>query len=83
MIDPDDTPVRLRWMFADEMHKSPFCVPGAKAALADIWTHSVSCVEQMRAAVQKRTADPSSAAVPLSEAAPHDVDTVGRGNRID
>eukprot|EP00969_Alexandrium_andersonii_P322237 14237868-Alexandrium_andersonii.AAC.1 len=68
MIDPDDTPVRLRWMFADEVHKSPFCVPEAKVSLADLWTHSVSCVEQMRAWVQQRTAESSS--VPLSETVP-------------
>eukprot|EP00969_Alexandrium_andersonii_P256101 11322037-Alexandrium_andersonii.AAC.1 len=74
MIDPDDTPVRLRWMFADDLHTSPFCVPEAKAALADLWAHSASCVEQMRASVQQRTADPSSAAVPLSEVVPHYVD---------
>eukprot|EP00969_Alexandrium_andersonii_P039631 1736248-Alexandrium_andersonii.AAC.1 len=48
-IEPDDTPVRLRGMFADELRKSPFCVPEAKAALADLWAHSVSCLEQMRA----------------------------------
>eukprot|EP00969_Alexandrium_andersonii_P075821 3342442-Alexandrium_andersonii.AAC.1 len=75
MLDPDDTPVRLRWMFADEMHESPFCVPGAKAALADLWTHLVSRVEQMRALVQQRAADSSSATVPLSEAVPHYADT--------
>eukprot|EP00969_Alexandrium_andersonii_P303491 13416665-Alexandrium_andersonii.AAC.1 len=68
MVEPDDTPVRLRWMFADELHESPFCVPEAKAALADLWTRSVSCLEQTRALVQTRMSEPSSAAVPLSEA---------------
>eukprot|EP00969_Alexandrium_andersonii_P132933 5878814-Alexandrium_andersonii.AAC.1 len=68
-------------MFADDMRKSPFCIPEAKAALADLWTRSVSCVEQMRALVQQRTAESSTA--PLSEAVPYYVDTVGKGNRID
>eukprot|EP00969_Alexandrium_andersonii_P211046 9320989-Alexandrium_andersonii.AAC.1 len=68
MMDPDDTPVRLRWMFSDAMHKSPFCVPEAKAALADLWIRSVSRVGQMRALVQQRTAESSS--VPLSETVP-------------
>eukprot|EP00969_Alexandrium_andersonii_P154359 6823242-Alexandrium_andersonii.AAC.1 len=36
----------------------------------------------MRALVQARVSDPSSAAVPLSEAVPHYVDVVGRGNRV-
>eukprot|EP00969_Alexandrium_andersonii_P356977 15447736-Alexandrium_andersonii.AAC.1 len=68
-------------MFADDTHKTPFCVPEAKAALADLWTHSVSCVEQMRALVQQRAAESST--VPLSETVPHSVGTVGKGNRID
>eukprot|EP00969_Alexandrium_andersonii_P086547 3815687-Alexandrium_andersonii.AAC.1 len=62
-MEPDDTPVRLRWMFADATHKSPFCMPEAKATLADLWTRSVDCLGQMRALVQKRTAE--SANVPL------------------
>eukprot|EP00969_Alexandrium_andersonii_P013425 586175-Alexandrium_andersonii.AAC.1 len=58
MTEPDDAPIRLRWMFADELRKSPFCVPECKAALADLWTHSVSCLEQMRATVLARVSDP-------------------------
>eukprot|EP00969_Alexandrium_andersonii_P180888 7993379-Alexandrium_andersonii.AAC.1 len=61
-------------MLADEPRKSPFCVPECKAALADLWTRSLSCLEQMRATVLARVADPTSAAVPLSEAVPHFVD---------
>eukprot|EP00969_Alexandrium_andersonii_P177446 7846684-Alexandrium_andersonii.AAC.1 len=69
-------------MFADELRKSPFCVPERKAALADLWTRSVSRLEQMRATAHARVSDPSSAAVPLSEAAPRFVDAVGRGDRV-
>eukprot|EP00969_Alexandrium_andersonii_P357447 15448843-Alexandrium_andersonii.AAC.1 len=36
----------------------------------------------MRATVLARMADPTSAAVPLSEAVPHFADAVGRGNRV-
>eukprot|EP00969_Alexandrium_andersonii_P264575 11693795-Alexandrium_andersonii.AAC.1 len=60
-MEPDDTPVRLRWMFADAMRKSPFCMPEAKAALADLWTHSVGCLDQMRDLAKKRSAGSSSA----------------------
>eukprot|EP00969_Alexandrium_andersonii_P344447 15225711-Alexandrium_andersonii.AAC.1 len=59
------------------MHKSPFCMPEAKAALADLWTHSVDCLDQMRALVQKRAAE--SASVPLSVSVPHYADAVGKG----
>eukprot|EP00969_Alexandrium_andersonii_P370008 15476347-Alexandrium_andersonii.AAC.1 len=59
---------------------SPFCVPEAKAALADLWTRSASCVEQVRALVQQRAA--KSSTVPLSETVPHYVDTVGKGSRL-
>eukprot|EP00969_Alexandrium_andersonii_P055046 2426065-Alexandrium_andersonii.AAC.1 len=63
------------------MHKSPFCTPGAKAALADLWAHSVDCLDQMRALVQKRTAEQAN--VPLSVSVPHYVDAAGKGDRID
>eukprot|EP00969_Alexandrium_andersonii_P152156 6728557-Alexandrium_andersonii.AAC.1 len=61
------------------MHQSPFCVPEAKAALADLWTHSKHCLGQMRDLAKKRTAESSSA--PLSVSVPHFVDSVGKGNR--
>eukprot|EP00969_Alexandrium_andersonii_P070462 3109732-Alexandrium_andersonii.AAC.1 len=63
------------------MHQSPFCMPGAKAALADLWAHSKHCVDQMRNLMKKRTAEASN--VPLSASVPHFVDSVGKGNRVE
>eukprot|EP00969_Alexandrium_andersonii_P090174 3982169-Alexandrium_andersonii.AAC.1 len=69
-------------MFADELVQSEFCVPECKPALSDLWTRSQSCLDQMRATTQARVAGPSKAAVPLSEAVPRFVDTIGRGNKV-
>eukprot|EP00969_Alexandrium_andersonii_P296943 13121963-Alexandrium_andersonii.AAC.1 len=68
-------------MFADAMHQSPFCMPECKAALADLWTHSKHCLDQMRNVMKQRTAE--SPSVPLSASVPHFVDSVGKGNRVD
>eukprot|EP00969_Alexandrium_andersonii_P295161 13047560-Alexandrium_andersonii.AAC.1 len=68
-------------MFADAVHKSPFCMPEAKAALADLWTHSLDRVEKMHVVAQQRSSE--SAGVPMSAAVPRYVDAVGKGNRID
>eukprot|EP00969_Alexandrium_andersonii_P297196 13133754-Alexandrium_andersonii.AAC.1 len=80
MLGPDNTAVRLRWMFADALRKSPFCVPEAKTPLSDLWTHSVDCLGKMRAVMQQRTAE--SAGVPLSATVPRYIDAVGKGNRV-
>eukprot|EP00969_Alexandrium_andersonii_P249131 11010814-Alexandrium_andersonii.AAC.1 len=81
MLDHDHISTCLRWMFADAMHQSPLCMPECKAALADLWTYSIDCLNKMRVVVQQR--DPETAGVPLSTAVPHYIDAVGKGNRTD
>eukprot|EP00969_Alexandrium_andersonii_P172180 7611373-Alexandrium_andersonii.AAC.1 len=60
-------------MFADALHQSPFCMPECKAAVADLWTHSLDCVTKMRDLVKQRT--PESTVASLSATVPHFVDT--------
>eukprot|EP00969_Alexandrium_andersonii_P255696 11303068-Alexandrium_andersonii.AAC.1 len=63
------------------MRQSPFCIPECKTALADLWTHSIDCLNKMRIVVQQRA--PETAGVPLSATVPRYIDAVGEGNRTD
>eukprot|EP00969_Alexandrium_andersonii_P084659 3733455-Alexandrium_andersonii.AAC.1 len=77
--DADHVPTRLRWMFADALHQNSCCYPDCKAALADLWTHSLDCVTKMSALVKQRTQEQHG--TPLSATVPYFVDSVRKDRR--